>query len=191
MRIPDKQAVFFELDGVLVERAQLDDNGEVPWLPGAKDALTRVDPRIFSIFIATAREDIAMGRMRERDFKKFCERFLTECELLGVTIRKIYSCPYHPKGKARFRKESVFRKPAPGLFKIAQQEFDLNLARCWKIGHRTTDILAGQRAGVGTILVATGDGGKDGTFYVEPHRYARHVRDAVAQIQEFELALRC
>jgi histidinol phosphatase-like enzyme len=68
MRIPDKQAVFFELDGVLVERAQLDDHGEVPWLPGAKDALTRVDPRIFSIFIATAREDIAMGKMRERDF---------------------------------------------------------------------------------------------------------------------------
>jgi D-glycero-D-manno-heptose 1,7-bisphosphate phosphatase len=188
MRIPDKQAVFFEFDGVLVEDVRLDPAGRVRWLPGALDALARVDTRIFMIFVGTAREDIAFGKLSERDFRKFCERFVADCEGRGIPIRKIYSCPYHPKGRQRFRKDSVFRKPAPGLYKIAQQEFDLNLARCWAVGHTTTDVLAGSRAGMGTVLVQTG---LDGAFHVEAHRVARDVRDAVAQIHQFELALRC
>jgi D-glycero-D-manno-heptose 1,7-bisphosphate phosphatase len=191
MRIPDKQAVFFELDGVLIERPVLDSNGDVPWFEGALDALERIDPRQFMIFIGTAREDIAFGQLRERDFKRLCEQVLVDCAARGIAIRKIYSCPYHPQGKGRFKKDSVFRKPAPGIFKMAQQEFDLNLHRCWSIGHTTTDVLAASRAGLGTIVVRTGAGGRDGRFHVEPHRIARDVRDAVEQITAFELSLRC
>ncbi len=191
MRIPDKQAIFFELDGVLVDRPALDDHGRVPWLAGALEALERVDPRQFLLFIGTAREDIALGDLKERDFKRLCEQLLADCDDRRISIRKIYSCPYHPKGKARFKKESVFRKPAPGIYKMAQQEFDLDLQRCWSIGQTTTDVLAGSRAGLGTVLVRTGQGGRDGRFHVEPHRFARDVKDAVEQIVAFELSLRC
>lgn len=190
-RIPDKQAVFLELDGVLCERPSLTMDGTVPWFEGALDALTRIDPAVFKIFIATNREDIAMGRLREREFKKFCDRFIEDTTNAGVRIAKIYSCPYHPKGRQRYRKDSVFRKPAPGMFKMAQQEFDLNLARCWMVGHTTTDILAGGRGGVGTILVETGSGGKDGMFHVDPHQTVRDVRHAVQFINRFEMSLRC
>lgn len=190
-RIPDKQAIFLELDGVLAERPSLTIDGQVPYLPGALEALTRIDPRVFKVFIATNREDIAMGHLRDREFKKFCDRFIRDTTDAGVRIAKIYSCPYHPKGRQRFRKDSVFRKPAPGMFKMAQQEFDLNLARCWMIGHTTTDILAGSRGGVGTILVETGEGGKDGAYLVDPHRTVPSVLHAVRFINSHELSLRC
>ena len=190
LRELDKQAIFFEFDGVLVEAARLRPDGTVPWLPGALESLLRVDPRVFYVFVGTARSDIAFGALREREFQKFCDRFVADCDAAGVRIRKIYSCPYHPKGRQRFKKESVFRKPAPGIYKMAQQEFDLNLGRSWAIGHTTTDILAGSRAGMGTCLVATGAGGKDGAYHVEAHRHARDVADAVLQIHEFELAAR-
>jgi D-glycero-D-manno-heptose 1,7-bisphosphate phosphatase len=190
-RIPDKQAVFFELDGVLLEAPRLLPDGTLPWLPGALEALVRIDPATFRVFLATNREDIAMGTLRERDFKRVCDRFLAETRAAGVEIAKIYTCPYHPKGKARFRKDSVFRKPAPGMFKMAQQEFDLNLPRCWMVGHTTVDVLAGGRAGVGTILVHTGAGGRDGGYVVEPNAEARDVREAVRYINTFELSLRC
>lgn len=190
-RIPDKQAVFLELDGVLLERPQLTIDGTVPWFEGALDSLTRIDPSVFKIFIATNREDIAMGRLREREFKRLCDRFITDTREAGVEIAKIYSCPYHPKGRQRYRKDSVFRKPAPGMFKMAQQEFDLNLARCWMIGHTSIDILAGSRGGVGTILCETGAGGQDGAFQVEPHAQVPDVRYAVRYINSFEMSLRC
>ncbi len=189
-RIPENQAVFFELDGVVLERPRLTAEGEVPYLPHALEALSRIDPTRFLLFVATNRMDIAFGQLREREFKKLCERFVDEARAYGVQIAKVYSCPYHPKGRVKFRKESVFRKPAPGMFKMAQQEFDLNLARCWMIGHRTTDILAGSRAGMGTILVETGEAGRDGEFHVEPHFQEPTIRGAVARITSFEHALR-
>ena len=84
----------------------------------------------------------------------------------------------------------MFRKPAPGIFKMAQQEFDLNLHRCWMIGHTTVDMLAAARANVGTILVQTGHGGRDGAYIVDPHFTEPDVRHAVSRILSFEHALR-
>ena len=45
---------------------------------------------------------------------------------------------------------------------------NIELRKSWLVGDRTGDILAGQRAGVRTILVQTGDAGKDGKYAVQP-----------------------
>ena len=189
-KIPDKQGVFLELDGVLVDRPDLTDDGDVEFLPGSLEALNRIDPRNFRLFVATSRHDIACGQRKERDFTRFCGRFLERMQQEGIVIAKIYSCPYHPKGKGRFKRESVFRKPGPGIFKMAQQEFDLNLQRCWMVGHTTADMLAAQRAEVGTILVRTGSGGSDDAYVVDPHFVEDDLWHAVARINQFEHALR-
>ena len=189
-KIPDKQGLFFELDGVLVEQARRDEDGNIAFLDRAVDALKQIDPQQFRIFVATSRTDIAFGKYREREFTKFCEAFLERMNAEQIPITKIYSCPYHPKGKGRFKKESVFRKPGPGIFKMAQQEFDLNLRRSWMIGHTTSDILAGQRAELGTILVRTGEGGRDGAFHVDPHFVEDDLWNAIARVNQFEHAMR-
>jgi D-glycero-D-manno-heptose 1,7-bisphosphate phosphatase len=189
-RTPDKQAVFFELDGVVLAHSRLNSDGTLSYQEGALAALSRIDPRQFSLFVATNREDIAFGRLSDREFRKLCDRFLEDAAQHYVKISKIYSCPFHPKGRAKYRKESVFRKPAPGMFKMAQQEFDLNLHRCWMIGHTTTDILAGSRGGLGTILVETGEAGRDGAFHIDPHFVERDLCAAVARIAQFENALK-
>ncbi|GDY01914.1 D,D-heptose 1,7-bisphosphate phosphatase [Planctomycetota bacterium] len=189
-KIPDKQGVFFELDGVLVQSPDLNPSGDIEFLPGSLEALGRIDPRRFRMFIATSRHDIAFGQRRERDFTQFCERFLVRMQAESIPITKIYSCPYHPKGKGRFRRESVFRKPGPGIFKMAQQEFDLNLHRCWMIGHTTADILSGQRAEVGTILVRTGKGGLDDEYTIDPNFTEDDFSQAIDRVNQFEHALR-
>ncbi len=189
-KIPDKQGLFFELDGVLVEQARLSEDGTIPFLDRTIDALGRIDPHRFRIFVATSRQDIAFGKYREREFTKFCEAFLRRMNEESIPIAKIYSCPYHPKGRGRFKKESVFRKPGPGIFKMAQQEFDLNLQRSWMIGHTTADILAAQRAELGSILVRTGQGGNDGQFQVEAHFVEDDFWHAIARVNQFEYSLR-
>ncbi len=189
-KIPDKQGIFLELDGVLVQNPDLSPTGELDFLPRSFEALGRIDPQRFRIFVATSRRDIAFGERRERDFTRFCEVLVERLRQDGIQLAKIYSCPYHPKGKGRFRRESVFRKPGPGIFKMAQQEFDLNLHRCWMIGHTTTDVLAAQRAEVGTILVRTGVGGNDAEYTVDPHFVEEDLFDAVMRINQFEHALR-
>jgi D-glycero-D-manno-heptose 1,7-bisphosphate phosphatase len=190
-KIPDKQGLFFELDGVVVAQPDVDPvNGEIGFLPRSLEALQRIDPRRFRLFVATSRHDIAFGLRRERDFTRFCERFLACMSQHGIAIAKIYSCPYHPKGRGRYRRESVFRKPGPGIFKMAQQEFDLNLQRCWMVGQSTADMLAAQRAEVGTILLRTGLGGSDREYTVDPHFVEDDLWHAVARINQFEHAMR-
>jgi len=189
-KIPDKQGLFFEFDGVVVHRARLTPDGEIPFLERALEALGRIDTRQFRLFVATSRQDIAFGDLKEREFTRFCELFLARMQAESIPIAKIYSCPYHPKGKGRFRKESVFRKPGPGIFKMAQQEFDLNLQRSWMIGHTTADMLAGQRAELGTILLRTGQAGGDGEFTVDPHFLEDDLWHAVARVNQFEYSLR-
>ena len=189
-RTPDKQAVFFELDGVVLHEPRLNPDGSLAYQERALEALSRIDPRQFLLFVATNRQDIAFGRLSEREFRKVCDRFLEDTAARYTKISKIYSCPFHPKGRMKYRKESVFRKPAPGMFKMAQQEFDLNLHRCWMIGHTTTDILAGSRGGLGTILVETGEAGQDGAFLAESHFQEPNLVAAVSRIAQFEQALR-
>ncbi len=189
-KIPDKQGLFFELDGVLVKTALLDPDGSIPFLERSLEALSRIDPNQFKLFVATSRQDIAFGEVKERDFTRFCEAFIARMQADCIPIAKIYSCPYHPKGKGRFRKESVFRKPGPGIYKMAQQEFDLNLQRSWMIGQTTADVLSAQRAELGTILVRTGKAGQDGEFQVEPHFVEDDLWNAVARVNQFEYSLR-
>ena len=189
-KIPDKQGIFFELDGVLVEHVRLGEGGEIAFLPRALEALRRIDPEQFRVFIATSRSDIAFGELKEREFTRFCEAFVVRMQQERIPLTKIYSCPYHPKGKGRFKKDSVFRKPGPGIFKMAQQEFDLNLQRSWMVGHTTVDVLAAQRADMGTVLARTGKGGQDGEYVVEPHFTENDCYGAISRMSQFELAMR-
>jgi D-glycero-D-manno-heptose 1,7-bisphosphate phosphatase len=67
-------------------------------------------------------------------------------------IDAAYFCP-DPPGIPSTR-----RKPAPGMVWEAAAAFNIDLARSWFIGDKSTDIECGRRAGTRTILVLTGYG---------------------------------
>ena len=69
------------------------------------------------------------------------------------TIDAVYYCPFHPEhGIGEYRRESEFRKPAPGMLLQAQRELGINLHQSIFIGDKQTDMVAGRAAGVGTLL---------------------------------------
>lgn len=185
-----RQALFLDLHGILLHPwTDREDYIHPRFLDGGLEALSRIDPSKMDIFIATNQSDVAKGALRERDFKKFHEAVGEAFRQAAIPLKKFYSCLFHPQGKGRWRKESVFRKPNIGMFKMAEQEFDLNLKRSWLICHSTSDLLAGDRAGLGTILVETGLAGRDGEFISAPHFCERDFTAAIRRIQLYELAL--
>ncbi len=185
-----RQAIFLERDGILIEPdGYIKSIEQVRFVPGAVEALRAVDPEKFDIFIATDQPGIAFGKIGERAYEKLTEWIVEELRKKEVHITKVYTCPFHPKGRGKWKKESVFRKPNIGIFKMAQQEYNLNLRRCWMVGHSTRDILAAQRAGVADILVTGYGGGTDQEFQVEPTFRERDLRHAVRRILYQEAAL--
>ncbi len=71
------------------------------------------------------------------------EKFAAE----GVTIAKVYHCPYHPEAAVeRYRLDHADRKPSPGMILRARDDLQLDLSASILIGDRLTDIEAGRRA---------------------------------------------
>lgn len=64
-------------------------------------------------------------------------------ELPGIAA--VYTCP-HEEGTCDCR------KPLPGLFYQAEQDFCIDKASSWMIGDSESDIIAGEAYGVNTKL---------------------------------------
>lgn len=156
---------------------------------GAIPALRRIDRAQFRLVLFDNPDGLAFGQYSESAYEKLSQRFMNLLRRNRVSHDAHFACLIHPQGKGKYRRESVFRFPNVGIFKQAQQEYELDLSGCWVIGDRTREILAGQRAGCQTILVRTGAGGTDREYQVEPDAVADNLAQALAMIQEHELAL--
>ena len=70
----------------------------------------------------------------------------------------IYYCPHHPQGgfageRAELKRICNCRKPATGLFELAQKELNIDLSQSWMIGDRAGDIQAAASLGMRSVLV--------------------------------------
>jgi D-glycero-D-manno-heptose 1,7-bisphosphate phosphatase len=73
-----------------------------------------------------------------------------KCEFAkrDIKISKTYFCPHHPNFS-----ECECRKPKPKMILDAKDEFDLDLKNSILIGDKTSDIEAGESAGVGRAFL--------------------------------------
>ncbi len=114
------------------------------------EALTRLSPQSF--ILITNQSGVARGLIEERNLEQIHEYIRKTFQNQGIDLKAIYVCTDHPDHA------SDRRKPGPGMFLEAAQDFDLDLTRCLMIGDAESDILAGQNLGMDTMLVLTGRG---------------------------------
>jgi len=169
-----RKAVFFDRDGVISKEVdQLSKIDDLKIYNFAAKAIKKINNSDYLAILVTNQPMIAKGFMTEKDLDEIHKKLETELGLKGAKIDAIYYCPHHPeKGFVGERPELKIkckcRKPEIGLLLKAKKDFNVNLKKSYLIGDKTSDILAGKRAGCKTILVKTGYGGKDGLFSVKP-----------------------
>jgi D-glycero-D-manno-heptose 1,7-bisphosphate phosphatase len=144
-------AIFLDRDGTLMRDVDYcGDPGKVEVFQEAAAALRRLKERGYKLIIITNQSGIGRGYFTENDYRAVEQEFLRQ---LGAgLIDASYYCPDAPG------KNSVQRKPAPGMVLEAQRDHRLDLARSWFIGDKASDIECGRNAGARTILVQTGYG---------------------------------
>jgi histidinol-phosphate phosphatase family protein len=101
----------------------------------------------------------------------------------GAYLDAIYFCPHHPqKGffgeRPELKGPCDCRKPGTAMIERAQRDLHLDLKRSWLIGDSTTDIRTAHNAGVRSILVQTGKGGRDRLFPDAPDLIASDLLQA-------------
>ena len=150
-------AVFLDRDGTIVEDPGfLHEPGKVKLLPGAAEAIRRLNDAGYRVVVVTNQSGIARGRFTVRDYQAVQERLGALLTAHGARIDGAYFCPHHPQ----FSGPCECRKPGVKLFHDAQAAFDIDFSRSWWIGDRLSDAQPARllRGDGGGILVATGEG---------------------------------
>ena len=107
----------------------------------------------------------------------------------GAFLDDSYFCPHHPdKGYPEEDKslkiDCECRKPKTGMIEEAIEEYNVDRNSSWIIGDTTVDIETGKNAGLQTILVRTGERGKDQKFTSLPDFVFDDLEEAVQFILE-------
>lgn len=147
-------ALFLDQDGVLIEdKHHLCDPNEVGLCPGSKELIAAVHQRNWVVVVITNQSGIDRGYFDWSKYQLVTDRMLT---LLGrsAPIAGIYANGHGPDASTE-----SWRKPSPAMLLEASQELNLDLKQSILVGDRLSDLEAGARAGVPTLIhVLTGHG---------------------------------
>jgi D-glycero-D-manno-heptose 1,7-bisphosphate phosphatase len=162
--MPDK-AIFLDRDDTLIEDpGYINDPDQVKLLDGVPEALIELKSLGYKLIVVSNQSAVARGIVSEKALGEIHDRIRQVLAERGAYLDQIYYCPYHPEGVvAKYRKESDWRKPNPGMLLAAAKEMDIDLSQSWMLGNSDRDIEAGSRAGCRTILI-------DRSLHYEPPR---------------------
>ncbi|OHB48395.1 MAG: hypothetical protein A2Y10_09750 [Planctomycetes bacterium GWF2_41_51] len=152
--MPDK-AIFLDRDDTIIEDSgYISSADKVKLLPTAAPALVELRKMGFKLIVVSNQSGIARGLFTEQSLAQVHERLKLLLAEHNAYLDRIYYCPYHPDGAIpKYRKDSDWRKPKPGMLLAASKEMKIDLANSWMIGNDYRDIAAGKTAGCKTILV--------------------------------------
>src|SRR5204863_1997435 len=124
-------------------------------LPGAGEALRRLQDAGFKLFLVTNQSGVGRGYFTLGDVEAVHQHLVRELARSSVRLHKIYVAPEAPDQPSRGR------KPSPQFLFDARDEFGVDLGRSYMIGDKLIDLECGWNAGVKKcILVRTGYGGE-------------------------------
>jgi histidinol-phosphate phosphatase family protein len=182
--------VFLDRDGTLNHlRGHLSRAEDLDLLPGAATAVRALNDAEFRVAVVTNQPVLARGECTPAELVRIHWKLESLLGAQGAFVDGLWLCPHHPDAGfagevAALKRVCDCRKPAPGLILEAAASLHCDIARSWMIGDTTSDMLAAQRAGLGTILVLTGEGGRDGKYACRPDFVAADLGEAVRLILE-------
>jgi D-glycero-D-manno-heptose 1,7-bisphosphate phosphatase len=152
----DRPALFLDRDGVLNhDHGYVASQDRWEWMEGAREAVALATSHGWHVFVVTNQAGVARGLYGEPEVDAL---LADESRRAGGTLDDWRYCPYHTEGKVdAYRRDSDWRKPAPGMLIDLIKSWELNAAHCLMVGDRDTDIAAGRAAGVKTALFPGGN----------------------------------
>jgi D-glycero-D-manno-heptose 1,7-bisphosphate phosphatase len=149
-----KPALFLDRDGVInVDHGYVYRPEDVEFINGIFELVVAANEAGYMVVVVTNQAGIGRGYYSEAQFHALTAWMKARFSEQGGHLDAVYFCPFHPEhGIGEYRRESDCRKPAPGMLLQAWRELNIDLANSILVGDKATDMMAGQAAGVGTLL---------------------------------------
>ncbi len=142
------RAAFLDRDGTLnVDHGYVATPDRFEWIPGSIEGLRLLNKSGYLTVVVTNQSGIARGLYSEDEYQVFNEWICADARARGVVIDAVYHCPHGPEDGC------TCRKPKPGLMLRAKMDLNVDLAQSFLIGDRSSDLQAGEAAGVRSYLL--------------------------------------
>jgi len=147
--MPQKHsALFLDRDGTIIEDLHyLSDPNKVRLLPGVRECLSSLKKDGWLFFLFSNQSGIRRGFCTLEQVNACNQRML---DLIGLG-RDLFTKTCLALGTSE--QPCEYRKPSPKFILECLETFHLDPKYCWMIGDKETDVEAGQRAGIRTILI--------------------------------------
>ena len=153
------KTIFLDRDGTINKEVNyLSTKQQLEYLPGTISALKLLASDNWQLIILTNQSGVARGLITEDQLRDIHNYMLETLKRDDIKITHIYYCPHHPDYGEKL--DCDCRKPKPGMIFKAAEEFQIDLHHSYLVGDKLNDILAGQAAGLKSVLVKTGYGEK-------------------------------
>ena len=183
-----RSAVFLDRDGTINrEVTHLKSPDQLELLPNAAAAIRHLNRSGKLTVVITNQPVLARGEISFEELDRIHARLESQLGAGGAFLDGLYFCPHHPdKGYpgevAELKGYCNCRKPEPGLIDKACRELGIGRQDSWMVGDTTSDVEAGRRAGLRTVLLRSGHAGNDAKFAIRPDYIAPDLADAVEWI---------
>ena len=157
-----KKAIFLDRDGTInVEKDYIYKSEDLVFEEGTIEALKTFKNLEYILIVISNQSGIARGYFTEEDLNIFNNNMNEILKKNGVEITEFYCCPHHPDGIGEYKKVCECRKPNNKMIEDAIKKYNIAREKSYMIGDKTSDIGAGLKSNLKTVLVKTGYGLKD------------------------------
>lgn len=148
-------AVFFDRDGTLnVDIGYAHRPDQIRWIPGAMEAIKRVNDAGLLAFVVTNQAGVARGYYGDEEIEVLHAWMQAQFKSVGAHIDAWAYCPHHPD----FTEGGCsHRKPEPGMLRDLIAAWDVDPAASLMVGDQPTDVQAAQAAGVSGLRYEGGN----------------------------------
>lgn len=143
-----RKVIFFDRDDTLIEdKIYLNDPEQVIYFDQAVQALTLLRDHGFEFIIVTNQSGIARGLVEERNLQAIHKKIQNDFAQHQIYFLDFYHAPYLTTS------DHYYRKPRPGMINEGIHTYHVDTSKSWMVGDRMTDVEAGHRAGLKSILL--------------------------------------
>lgn len=155
-----RKVIFLDRDGTInVEKSYLHKWEDFEFEKNVIDGLKELKKMGYEFIVVTNQSGIARGYYSEDDLKTLNNEMVKELKKHDIDILECYYCPHHPeKGLNQYRKNCDCRKPNPGMLLEGIKKYNVDIENSFMIGDKKSDLEAGKKAGLKSILILTGYG---------------------------------
>ena len=157
-----KKAIFLDRDGTInVEKDYIYKSEDLVFEEGSIEALKTFKNLGYILIVVSNQSGIAKGYFTEADLNIFNNNMNEILKKNGVEITEFYCCLHHPDGIGKYKKVCECRKPNNKMIEDAIKKYNIDREKPYMIGDKISDIGAGLKSNLKTVLVKTGYGLKD------------------------------